>query len=64
MKFIGNTGLLFTQILVNDDISTIDPTNSISWTAPQSSDAEVYNNSGILQLYNITAQRNTIYIVN
>ena len=62
VKFVGNTGSLFGQVLNDTNVSNIDPTSSISWTAPESSDAsEVYNNSGILELYNITVIRNTIY---
>ena len=63
-QFIGNTGTLFGQILIDTTVSNIDPTSSISWRAPESSRAtQVYNNTSILELYNITLIRNTIYIL-
>ena len=58
----SNVSLLFGQLPSDSHVSNIDPTSSISWTAPKSSDAsKMYNNSGIFEFYNITLIRNTIH---
>ena len=64
VKFVRNAGLLFGQLLNDSNVLNIDPTSTISWTTTESSDpSEVYNNSGILELYNMTMIRNTIYLL-